>query len=39
MVFALHKFRHYLLDNKFVFYLHHMPLVNLVQNHRSLGEL
>ncbi len=30
MVFALHKFKHYLLGNKFVFYLHHMALVYLV---------
>jgi hypothetical protein len=30
MVFALHKFRHYLLSNKFVFYVDHMALVNLV---------
>jgi hypothetical protein len=27
MVFALHKFRHYLLGNKFVFYVDHMALV------------
>ncbi len=30
MMFALHKFRHYLLGNKFVFYVDHMALVNLV---------
>jgi len=30
MVFALHKFRHYLLGNKFVFYIDHMVLVYLV---------
>ncbi len=30
MVFALHKFRHYLLGNKFVFYVNHMALVYLV---------
>ncbi len=29
MVFALHKFRHYLLGNKFVFYVDHMALVYL----------
>jgi hypothetical protein len=28
MVFALHKFRHYLLSNKFVFYKDHMYFVN-----------
>jgi hypothetical protein len=30
MVFALHKFRHYLLGNKFVFYVDHMALIYLV---------
>ncbi len=30
MVFALHKFKHYLLGNKFVFYVDHMALVFLV---------
>ncbi len=30
MVFALHKFIHYLLGNKFVFYDDHMALVYLV---------
>jgi len=30
MLFALHKFRHYLLDNRFVFYVDHMALVYLV---------
>ncbi len=30
MVFGLHKFRHYLLGNKFVFYVDHMALVYLV---------
>ncbi len=30
MVFALHKFKHYLLGNKFVFYVNHMALVYLV---------
>jgi hypothetical protein len=30
MVFALHKFKHYLLGNKFVFYVNHMNLVYLV---------
>ncbi len=30
MVFALHKLRHYLLGNKFVFYVYHMALVYLV---------
>jgi len=30
LAFALHKFRHYLLGNKFVFYVNHMALVYLV---------
>jgi len=30
MVFTWHKFRHYLLGNKFVFYVDHMALVYLV---------
>jgi hypothetical protein len=30
MVFALHKFKHYLLGNKFVFCVGHMALVYLV---------
>jgi hypothetical protein len=30
MVFSLHKFRHYLLGNKFVFYVDHTVLVYLV---------
>ncbi len=30
MVFALHKFKHYLSGNKFVFYVDHMALVYLV---------
>jgi hypothetical protein len=30
MVFSLHKLKHYLLGNKFVFYIDHMALVYLV---------
>ncbi len=30
MVYALHKFKHFLLGNKFVFYVDHMALVYLV---------
>jgi hypothetical protein len=30
MVFFWHKFRHYFLGNKFIFYVNHMPLVSLV---------
>jgi hypothetical protein len=31
MVYVLHKFRHYLLGNKFVFYVNHMALLYLVK--------
>jgi hypothetical protein len=31
MVYALHKFHHYLLRNKFIFYVDHMALLYLVQ--------
>jgi hypothetical protein len=34
MVFSLHKFKHYLLGNKFVFYVDHMALVYLSTNYR-----
>jgi hypothetical protein len=30
MVYALHKFRHYLLNNMFIFYVNHMALTFLV---------
>jgi hypothetical protein len=30
MVYGLHKFKHLLLGNKFVFYINHMTLVYLV---------
>jgi hypothetical protein len=41
MVFPLHKFIHYLLGNKFVFYVDHMALVYLVdkpQVSRKIGR-
>jgi hypothetical protein len=31
MVYALHKYCHYLLDNKFVFYVDHMAFLYLVK--------
>jgi hypothetical protein len=31
MVFALHKFNHYLLGNKFVFYVDHMALSHIAK--------
>jgi hypothetical protein len=37
MVFSLHKFRHYFLGNKFVFYVDHMALVYLVNKPQVLG--
>jgi hypothetical protein len=39
MVFALHKFRDYLLGNKFVFYVDHMALVYLVNKQQVLGKI
>jgi len=37
MVYALHKFRHFLLENKFVFYVDHMALVYLVNKPQVSG--
>jgi hypothetical protein len=31
MAYALHKYRHYLLGNKFIFYVDHMTLLYLVR--------
>ncbi len=39
MVFALHKFMHNLLGNKFVFYVNHMALVFLVNKPQVLGRI
>ncbi len=39
MVFVLHKFIHYLLGNKFVFYVDHMALVYLVNKLHVLGKI
>ncbi len=39
MVFSLHKLRHYLLGNKFVFYVYHMALVYLVNKPQVLGKI
>ncbi len=39
MVFALHKFKHYLLGNKFVFYLDHMAFIYLVNKPQVLGKI
>jgi len=37
MVFVLHKNIHYLLGNKFVFYVDHMELIYLVNKPQVLG--
>ncbi len=39
MVFSLHKFRHYLLGNKFVFYVDQMALVYLVNKPQVSGKI
>jgi hypothetical protein len=39
MVFSLHKFKHYLLGNKFVFYVDNMALVYLVNKPHVLGRI
>jgi hypothetical protein len=39
MVLTLHKFRHYLLGNFFVFYVDHMALVYLVNKPQVSGRV
>jgi hypothetical protein len=39
MVFSLHKFRHHLLGNKFVFYVDHITLVYLVNKPQVSGRI
>jgi hypothetical protein len=39
MVFALHKFKHYLLGNKFVFYVDNMILIYLVNRPHVSREI
>jgi hypothetical protein len=39
MVFALHRFKHYLLGNKFIFYVNHMALVYLVNKPQVLRRI
>ncbi len=39
MVFSLHKFKHYFMNNKFVFYVDHMALVYLVNKPQVLGKI
>ncbi len=37
MVFSLHKIRHYLMGNKFVFYVDHMALIYFINKPQVLG--
>ncbi len=39
MVYALHKFRHFLLGNKFGFYVDYMALVHLVNKAQVSGRI
>jgi hypothetical protein len=39
MVYALHKFRHYMLSNKFTFYVDHMALMFLINKPHVFGKL
>lgn len=39
MVYAVKKFRHYLLGNKFVFYVDHMALLYLVNKPQVFGRI
>ncbi len=39
MVYALHKFKHYLLNNMFIFYVDHTALVYLVNKPHVSGRL
>jgi hypothetical protein len=38
MVYALHKYCHYLFGNKFIFYVDHMALLYLVKKPKFLVE-
>jgi hypothetical protein len=39
ILYALHKFKHYLLGNWFVFYVDHMALVYLVNKPQVFGRI
>ncbi len=39
IIFVLHKFKHYLLSNKFVVYVDHMTLVYMVNKPHVLGRI
>jgi len=39
MVYTFHKYHHYLLSNKFVFYVDHMALLYLVKKPQVSGRI
>ncbi len=39
MVYVMHKFKHYLLSNRFVFYVDHMALIYLINKLQVFGRL
>lgn len=39
MVYALHKFMHYLLGNKFIFYIDHMAFLYLIKKWQVFGRI
>ncbi len=39
MVYAVHKFKHYLLGNWFIFYVDHMVIVYLVNKPQVFGKI
>jgi hypothetical protein len=39
MVYAFHKFRHYLLGNKFTYFVDHMALMYLINKPQISGRL
>jgi hypothetical protein len=39
MVYALHKFHHYLLGDKFVFYVNHMTFLHLTNKPYIFGRI
>jgi hypothetical protein len=39
MVYPLHKFKHYMLNNMFTFYVDHMALMYLVNKPQVFGRL
>jgi hypothetical protein len=39
MVYALHKFKHYVFKNKLVFYVNHMALFYLIEKLQLLGQI